>query len=68
MRTTAVLGGTAPAGFDQPQLTQGPGSIKSGSQRGNGPGTAAMMRRMMLLLAGNSSGSSVHGWPERRGG
>jgi hypothetical protein len=69
MRTTAVPGGaTASAGFDQLQLTQSPGSIKSRSQRGNPPGTADMMRSMMLLLAGNPSGSSVRGWPECRGG
>jgi hypothetical protein len=68
MRTTAVLGGaTASIGFDQLQLTQSQSSIKSRSQRRNRLGAADMMRRMMLLLAGNSSGSSVHGWPGRRG-
>lgn len=68
MRTTAVLGGaTASAGFDQLQLTQSRSSVKSRPQRGNPLGAADMMRRMIVLLAGNPSGSSVHGSPGRRG-
>jgi len=68
MRTIAVLGGaTASASSDQLQLTQSQSSVKSGSQRGNPLGTADMMRRMSVLLAGNPSGSSVHRWPGRGG-
>lgn len=48
------------AGFDQLQLTQSQRSSKSRSNRGNQPGTANMMRMMMVPLAGHPSGSSVH--------
>jgi hypothetical protein len=58
MRTTAVLGGAA--GFDQLQLTQSQSSSKSRSNRGTQLGTANMMQRMMVPLAGHPSGSSVH--------
>lgn len=69
MRTNAVLGGaTASAGFDQLLLTQGERSIENRSNHGNRLGTADMMRRMMVLLAGNPSGSSVHGRPRHEGG
>jgi hypothetical protein len=81
MRSTAVLGGaTASGGFDQLQLTQSPSSIKSRSKRRNPVGTADMMRGMLVPLAGNPSGSSVHvphggfagalpllPWPGRKG-
>ena len=81
MRTTAVPGGaTASAGFGQLQLTESQRSIKSRSKQGSQLGTADMMRRMMVPLAGHPSGSSVHAsdggfagallplpWPGREG-
>ena len=81
MRTNAVLGGaTGSAGFDQLQLMQSQSSIKSRSNRGTPLGTANMMQRMMVPLAGHPSGSSVHAsdggfagalpllpWPGRKG-
>jgi|KBSMisStandDraft_5_1062788.scaffolds.fasta_scaffold1155361_2 hypothetical protein len=81
MRTTAVLGGaTASAGLDQLQLTESRGSINSRSKQGSQLGTADMMRRMMVPLAGHPSGSPVHAsdggfagallllpWPGRKG-
>lgn len=75
MGTNAVLGGaTASGGFEQQS------SSKSRSTQGNPLGTADMMRRMMVPLAGHPSGSSVHAsdggfagalpllpWPGRKG-
>lgn len=61
MGTSAVLGGaTASGGFDQLQLTQSQSSTRSRSTQGNRLGTADMMRRMMVPLAGHPSDSSVH--------
>jgi len=81
MRTTAVLGGaTTSAGFDQLRLMEGQSSIEKPSKRGIQLGTADMMRRMMVPLAGHPSGSPVHAsdggfagallllpWPGRKG-